>query len=129
MLILDTDVLLDHLQGNRAALDYLSAQLTAGETLAISVVTLTELLSGRRDDEETRINQLVRVFFILDVTEAVGRQASLYLRQFRHSQPIELADALVAATAYFAGATLITRNTKRYPMDDITVNTPYSNDQ
>jgi predicted nucleic acid-binding protein len=122
MLILDTDVLLDHLQGNRAALDYLSAQLTAGETLAISVVTLAELLSGVRGDE-LRINQLVRVFFILDVTEAVGRQASLYLRQFRPA--LELADALVAATAYFAGATLVTRNAKRYPMDDITLAAPY----
>ena len=34
MKILDTDILLDHLQGNRAALDYLSGQMKAGETTA-----------------------------------------------------------------------------------------------
>ena len=125
MKILDTDILLDHLQGNRAALDYLSAELKAGETLAISVITLTELLSGLRYDEEPRINQLLRFFFILDINEAVGRKASEYLRQFRQSDRLDLGDALVAATTLFAGGTLITRNLKRYPMPDITLAVPY----
>ena len=125
MKILDTDVLLDHLQGQRAALEYLSAQLKASETLAISVITLTEVLSGLRYDEEARINQLLRFFFILDINESVGRQASEYLRQFRQSDHLDLGDALVAATALFAGGTLVTRNTKRYPMADISVAVPY----
>lgn len=125
MKILDTDILLDHLRGNRAALDYLSGQMKAGETLALSVVTLAELLSGVRHDEEGPINALLRLFFVLDVTESVARQASMYLRQFRASHGLVQGDALIAATAYFAGANLLTRNTKRYPMDDITVVAPY----
>ncbi len=125
MKILDTDILLDHLQGNQAALEYLSTQLKASETLAISVITLTELLSGLRYDEEPRINQLLRFFFILDINEAVARQASEYLRQYRPSHQLDLGDALVAATTLFAGGTLVTRNTKRYPMADITVAVPY----
>ncbi len=125
MKILDTDILLDHLQGNQAALEYLSAQLKASETLAISVITLTELLSGLRYAEEPRINQLLRFFFILDINEAVARQASEYLRQFRPSHQLDLGDALVAATTLFAGGTLVTRNTKRYPMADIAVAVPY----
>lgn len=126
MKILDTDVLLDHFQGKQAALNYLSAQLKAGETLAISVITLTELLSGLRYDEEPRINLLLRFFFVLDINEAVARQASDYLRQFRPSHHIDLGDALIAATTLFAaGSSLVTRNLKRYPMGDISVIVPY----
>ncbi|HYF61605.1 MAG TPA: type II toxin-antitoxin system VapC family toxin [Herpetosiphonaceae bacterium] len=125
MKILDTDILLDHLQGSRAALEYLSAQMKAGETLALSVITLAEVLSSVRYDEEAPINTLLRLFFVLDITESVARQASVYLRQFRASHGLAQGDALIAATAYFAGAELITRNTKRYPMDDITAVAPY----
>jgi predicted nucleic acid-binding protein len=125
MKILDTDILLDHLQGGQAALGYLSAQMGAGETLALSVVTLAEVLSSVRYDEEGPINKLLGFFFVLDVTESVARQASVYLRQFRASHGLVQGDALIAASAYFAGAELVTRNTKRYPMDDITVVAPY----
>ena len=125
MIILDTDILLNHLQGNLAAMQYLSAQMSASGTVALSVVTLAEVLSTVRYDEEAPINKLLGFFFVLDISESVARQASLYLRQFRPSQSLDVSDALIAATAYFAGATLITRNTKRYPMDDITVVAPY----
>ena len=125
MKILDTDVLLDHLQGNPAAMQYLLAQINANETVALSVVTMAEVLSSVRYDEEAPINKLLGFFFVLDISESIARQASLYLRQFRASQSLDVSDALIAATAYFAGGTLITRNTKRYPMDDITVLAPY----
>jgi predicted nucleic acid-binding protein len=38
---------------------------------------------------------------------------------------VELGDALIAATAAQAGADLVTRNLKHYPMPDIHVITPY----
>jgi predicted nucleic acid-binding protein len=61
----------------------------------------------------------------LDVTQAIGRQAAAYLRQYRRSHNLELGDALVAATAANAGVELVTRNLKHYPMTDIRVSVPY----
>ena len=45
------------------------------------------------------------MFTVLDVTQAIGRQA--------------------AATAAHAGVDLVTRNLKHYPMTDIRVSVPY----
>ena len=38
---------------------------------------------------------------------------------------MELADAIVAATAFVAGAEVVTRNVKHYPMGDVQIVSPY----
>jgi predicted nucleic acid-binding protein len=43
MKLIDTDVVIDHFHGHAAALTYFANSLAAGEVLAISVVTLTEI--------------------------------------------------------------------------------------
>jgi predicted nucleic acid-binding protein len=54
MKLIDTDIAIDHFHGHHAALEYFASELAAGEILAISVVTLAELASGLRPDEEER---------------------------------------------------------------------------
>lgn len=125
MKLIDTDVVIDHFHGHAAALHFLADNLAAGETLAISVVTLTEILSGLRPGEEERTERLLRLFEIHGIDEVIGRQASAYLRQFRRTHRLELGDALIAATAAQTKAELITRNLKHYPMTDIQITTPY----
>lgn len=125
MKLIDTDIAIDHFHGHHAALDYLSEQLAAGETLAISVVTLAELTGGMRSGEETRTERLLELFARLDITETIGRKAGDYLRQFRRTHALELGDAFIAATAAVTGAEIITRNRKHYPMPDISILTPY----
>ena len=125
MKLIDTDIVIDHFHGHAAALEYYTENLAAGETLAVSVITLTEVMAGLRPGEEERTERLFQLFAIQDVNEPIGRQASLYLRQFRRSHGLELGDALIAATALHHGAELITRNLKHYPMTDITVVAPY----
>jgi predicted nucleic acid-binding protein len=49
----------------------------------------------------------------------VGRQAGIYLRQYRRSHGIEIADALIAATVAANRAQLWTRNRKHYPMKEV----------
>ena len=45
--------------------------------------------------------------------------AGKYLRQYAKSHPVELADALIAATVSAHKVELWTRNRKRYPMKGI----------
>ena len=48
-----------------------------------------------------------------------GRKAGDYLREFGKSHSVDIADALIAATAWSHGAAVWTRNRKHYPMKDI----------
>lgn len=93
--------------------------------MAISVVTITEILTGMRPGEEQQTEKLLSLFKVLDVDEATSRQAGLYLRQFRKSHKLELGDALIAASAKLNGADIVTRNVKHYPMSDVSVVAPY----
>ena len=125
MKLIDTDILIDHFHSNKAALSFMKDLSDMDEQLAISVVTVTELLSGMRSGEKTHTEQLLSLFDVLPVDETVGRQAAVYLRAFRRSHRIDFGDALIAATALLHGAELFTRNVKHYPMTDITVTVPY----
>jgi len=123
--VIDTDIAIDHFHGNHAAGDFFAEVIANGESLAISIVTLTELLAGQRPGEEARTERLLGLFTIIAVNDAIGRKAGEYLRQFARSGHLELGDALVAATAAIAKAELATRNRKHYPMTDIKVFSPY----
>jgi predicted nucleic acid-binding protein len=125
MKLIDTDILIDHFHGHHAAFDFMVQQLEGGETLALSVVTLTEFTGGMRSGEERKTEELLSLFAVLDVDESIARQAGDYLRQFRHSHRIDLGDALIAATAKAFDAQVVTRNEKHYPMDDVDIVIPY----
>ncbi len=125
MKLIDTDILIDHFHSNKAALSFMKDLSGADEQLAISAVTVTELLGGMRPGEEARTERLLALFDILPVDETVGRQPAAYLRAFRRSHRIDLGDAVIAATAFLHGAELFTRNVKHYPMTDIVVTVPY----
>jgi predicted nucleic acid-binding protein len=51
--------------------------------------------------------------------EHSGRRAGDYLRQYRRSHGLEIADALIAASSVENKARLWTRNRKHYPMKDL----------
>lgn len=61
----------------------------------------------------------------MEADEQIARKAGEYLNEFREKQRMELADALIAATAHVNGAELIIRNVKHYPMGDVQVVAPY----
>jgi predicted nucleic acid-binding protein len=125
MKLIDTDIASDHFHGHQAAQTFFAESLASGETLVISIITLTELMAGMRPGEEARTEKLLALFTLLEVDEAIGRKAGDYLREFGRSHRLELGDALIAASAALTDAQLITRNHKHYPMTDIQVISPY----
>jgi predicted nucleic acid-binding protein len=123
--LIDTDIAIDHFHGHRAALEYFIQTLIEGETLAMSVISLTEILAGMRTGEREQTEKLFELFVILDADEQIARKAGEYLNLYRRTNQIELGDALIAATASMSGAELVTRNLKHYPMADVQVVAPY----
>ncbi len=61
----------------------------------------------------------------LEVDEIIAHKAGEYLNRHRPTTKMELADALIAATAFVAGAEVITRNLKHYPIGDVQIVAPY----
>lgn len=57
---------------------------------------------------------------ILPVTREIAEVAGHFKRRSK-SRRLELADCLIAATAFVEGASVATGNVKDYPMPDITV--------
>jgi predicted nucleic acid-binding protein len=125
MRLIDTDIAIDHFHGHRETLEYFTQTLLDGEILAISVISLTEILAGMRAGEQERTEKLFALFTIIDVDDQIARKAGEYLNEFRKSHRMELADAMIAATAQVAGAELVTRNVQDYPMQDVQVAVPY----
>ncbi len=121
-LLIDTDVLIEYLRGQREAVEYIEG-LTSD--LYLSVISVAELFAGIKGDEEERsLNQLLQAFVILPVTEKTARLGGLYRRDYGRSHGTGLADALIAATAEESGAGLATFNRRHFPMVS-RIMTPY----
>ena len=113
-LLIDTDVIIDYLRGQVDAVSYIEG-LT--NPLLISVITVAELYSGVREgDERKALDRFISAFQLVQVDEAIAVKGGVYRRDYGKSDGLGLADALIAATADAASASLITLNRKHFPM-------------
>ena len=113
MPLIDTDVLIWYLRGNEKAKQLLEKQ----DSFFISVVTYMELVQGMRNKKELTLlrgalrNWNARILFI---NEEISTKAMFYVEQHYLSHSLELADALIVATAVINGFELCTANQKHY---------------
>ena len=116
MILVDSDVLIAHLRGVDAARDWLIDARTDG-LLAISVVSIAELVGGRRTAERREVWRLLAAFRVEPATEVIARRAGDLIRRYRRSHNgIGLGDYLIAATADVKGLHLATLNVRHFPM-------------
>ena len=88
-------------------------------TVLYSPVTAAELWTGARPHEHEALINLFQTLVCIPIDYETGHQAGDYMRQYRKSHSVELADALIAAAAIRNGAELWTRNRKHYPMKEL----------
>jgi predicted nucleic acid-binding protein len=117
--LLDSTVLIDHLNGIRAATEVIAL----AEAPGISVVTWIEVLAGLRDaaseDEGRRLLSTLELF---PLSPAVAEEAVRVRRERR----LKLPDSMIWATARVHGLTFVTRNTKDFATSDPLVRVPYT---
>ncbi|MBI2174118.1 MAG: hypothetical protein HYU33_02840 [Candidatus Omnitrophica bacterium] len=77
------------------------------------------VIAGVRKGEERQVENLFLVLDTLVLSSEIGRKAGQYLNSYSRSHGVELADALVAATAHFNKIPLWSLNKRHYPMRDI----------
>lgn len=101
-ILIDSDVLVDHLRGYRRL-------LAGGDELHVSAITRAELFSGR-GAEERRIRRLLEPMIDIPVDTAIAERAG----RLRRTSGRRLPDAIIAATALAHRLTLVTRNTRDF---------------
>ena len=117
MILIDSDVLIEHLRGTTAARDWLVHARQASGPLAISVVSLTEIAGEMRSPERREVMRLLGSMQRFEVTEQVVWRAATLMREYRRSHSgIGSGDYLIAATALTEGLELATLNVRHYPM-------------
>lgn len=112
-MLIDTDVLIWAARGYESAVD----SLDTIEQPEVSTVTLIELMQGARSKRE--MNDLEQRLAqwgveIIDLSPEISAQAVVLIREYAHARGLQLADALVAATAMARETTLFSGNRKHF---------------
>jgi predicted nucleic acid-binding protein len=112
-MVIDTDVLIWYMKGSQKAYK----AIENSKNFFISVVTYMELVQGMRNKNE--LNNLRRALHvwgskILYISEEISVKAMFFVEQHYLSHSIQLADALIGATAIAYGLPILTGNDKHY---------------
>jgi len=112
-MIIDTDVLIWYMKGNEKAYK----AIERANNFFISVVTYMELVQGMRNKKE--LNSFRRSIHswdakVLYISEEISSKAMFYVEQHFLSHSLQLADALIGATAVAYGLPILTGNDKHY---------------
>ena len=112
-MLVDTDVLIWYLKGNENAYQVIENS----SNFFISVVTYMELVQGMGNKKE--LNNLRKALHIwnakiLYISEEISAKAMFYVEQHFLSHSMQLADALIGATAIAYGNSVLTGNAKHY---------------
>lgn len=118
--LLDSVIVIDHLNGIDAATRYLAEH---GSDCALSVITRAEVLAGFDDAHATLAQELLDLFPALPITTEIADLAA----RLRRSERWKLPDALQAAVAMHHALVLVTRNTRDFrSAGALTVVVPYA---
>lgn len=112
-MVIDTDVLIWYMRGNQNAYQVIENS----DIFFLSAVTYMELVQGLRNKKElTALRQALHGWNaqILYISEEISAKAMFFVEQHFLSHSMQLADALIGATAIAHGMPLLTGNDKHY---------------
>lgn len=114
-MIVDSDVLIEILRTNLQTSRWVAAQASAGETLRYSPISRAEIGAGIRRGEEEGVEALFAGLDAVTIDATTGQLAGDRLKRYRRSHALELADAMIGASAVQHGERLATFNRRHYP--------------
>lgn len=125
MVVIDSDILIDHLRGFEPAKIFLNLFYEKSLDGLISTITVMELLSGKSASElcrRVKIEKLLSLFKTVDITFSIAEKAAEIRRKYS-TNPM---DGLIAATALCFNYKLVTCNINHYQViDGLTLWKPY----
>jgi len=120
--LLDTTVIIDAInekKNRNVSLIHLAQQ---GHTLSCCPINVTEVYAGLRPKEEQKTAALLRSLRLFPITNAVAELAGRLKRQYsQKGKTLTVPDVMIAAVAIHYHLTLITDNTKDFPMPELSL--------
>ena len=112
-MLVDTDVLIWYVRGNEKAY----RAIESGNDLCISVITYMELVRGMRNKTElSHFRRSLRLWNakLLYISEEISARAMFFVEHYYLSHSLQIADALIGATAVAHSLPILTGNDKHY---------------
>jgi predicted nucleic acid-binding protein len=114
MTLIDTDVLIDAIRLVPNAVQSLQ-QRSAFGAISFSALTEMELLVGARNKEELKATQqFIQRFTIVHTTKRISALATNLITRYTLSHGLQVADAIIAATALAYSLPLLSKNQRDY---------------
>lgn len=115
--VFDTTVFIDYLRGRKEALPFFQDVLGKRINPAISIITVVELWAGVKDSkDEKRHKALLSSFRRIQIHSAIAYHAGAMAYSYYKNgdRSISLPDFIIAATAEYLKADIVTRNGKHF---------------
>lgn len=127
MFLVDTDIIIWLLRGNQNVL-IRTRQIIENHVVYLSTITVAEVYQHIFPKEIVNAEELFSNYTILPVTIEVAKRGGLYWQNYQKNlKALSLPDCLIAATAFESKLTILTLNTRHFPMTDIKVLHPLKN--
>lgn len=113
-IVIDSSVFIDYARSKKGIYLELLSQASRGAPLYVPSIVLVELWAGTsmgKANKTKEVERLLGGMTIQPLTKQLAQKAGELVRQKR---VVEVADAVIAATALFLDAQVATRNTKHF---------------
>jgi len=118
--LLDTNIIIDALNGRKNRNLALVDLAEQGHTLACCCVNVAEVYAGLRSKEEARTADLLGSLEFYPIGFPVAELAGRLRRDYgRKGKTLSIPDTMIAAVALHDRLALITDNPKDFPMSDL----------
>jgi predicted nucleic acid-binding protein len=120
--LLDSDAVIEQLQGKQAAVGLIRDLFDRGETLCTCDVVIAEVYSGLPPTVPSDADSLLRRLIFLRTSRTAAQRAGYWRVQYaRTGLQLATTDVLIAATAAEHRATVVTGNTRHFPMPEVSL--------
>lgn len=124
MYLLDTDILIWVIRGRKEIIEAVSSLKNKSPT-CISSLSIAEIYKNIFPEELIKTDDYINQHHIYPVDIEIAKQGGLYWQQhIKTVRNLSIIDCLIAATAKENNLTVVTLNSRHFPMRDIKVINP-----
>lgn len=119
--LLDTTVLVDHLQGRPSAVALVRQLFSEPNDLLVCDAIVAEALSKGAEDEIAGLGALIDALDYVATHPDAARWAGESRRRLRQTSSRRLGDAIIAGVAWHQDAVVVTRNPRDFEIQGVRV--------
>jgi predicted nucleic acid-binding protein len=119
-LLLDSNVIINYLLDRSPTVKLIKELVYSGENLSTSVICVSEIQVGVREDEKEKTDLFFDSIEIFGINYEISRIGAFYVSQHKKKDYIlNLLDCLIAATCVINDIVLVTYNIEHFPIPEL----------